>query len=472
MTSPVSLASHRSTLALATFVDGLRYIDLPAEVRERVPGLLVDFFRVATAGVSTPWMNKLKQAFQADTASGAAPILFGEERFDPVRAAFFNGTIAGSLEWDDTHVGAMLHPGVVVWPAILAVAEGREVSGEQIIAAAVAGYETTIRIGLSIQPSHFMRGFQSTSTCGVFGSAVAAAKILGLGRDQIASAMGLVASYAGGLTQFFVSGSEVKRIHAGKASAAGVEAALLAAAGLTGPHDIIEGSQGFARAYADAFDPLQIEVGLGSTYNLLRLQLKPHACSARVLAAIEAAETLAPQLFSVEDIESVEVGVPSVIMGRLTGNAPDDLQQAQMSSPFAVAMTLVTARGRVEPLVFGVQSFENALMNPIIRDLSLRTTCVVDEEVERWTTTECVPARVKITFRGGSTIEATCREPRGCPENPMGVAELIDRFRVVASALIPSDDLDRWIAAVTRLETLKSTGELMRLRIAPKVDPQ
>lgn len=465
MTEKTSNSQPRSTLALADFVCGLTYDDLPSDVRERIPGLLVDFFRVSAAGAHTPWMDKLKRVFGAGLVSGEAPILYSDQRHDRIRAAFLNGTMAGSLEWDDTHVGAMLHPGVVVWPAILAAAEGRQVSGKQIVAAAAAGYETIIRVGLSIQPSHFKRGYQSTATCGVFGAAAAAAKILGLGKHGIADSLGLAASYAGGLTQFFVSGSEVKRIHAGKAAAAGVEAALMAEAGLTGPHDIIEGSQGFARAYADVFDPKEIEQGLGSTYHLQRLQLKPHACSARVLAAVEAAEALAPRISSIEDIVAVEIGVPSVIVGRLTGNAPADLQQTQMSAPFAVAMTLAAANDDRTPLVFGIPDFEKALATPAIRALSLRTQCVVDEEIERWTTQEYVPARVTLTLRDGSSIDATIREPKGCPERPMSVEELIERFKVVVGELIPGDALDRWISSVMRLETLTSMDELMRLRI-------
>lgn len=453
------------TQSLASFADELQYDSLPNDVRERMVGYLIDFFRVAAVGSSAPWVEKLKRALQVSSASSGSQILYSDERIDPVRAAFLNGTIAGSLEWDDTHVGAMLHPGVVVWPAIFAISEGREISGEQLIVAAVAGYETMIRVGLSVQPSHFKRGFQSTATCGVFGSAVAAAKVLGLRGDEIASAMGIAASYAGGLTQFFVSGSEVKRIHAGKASAAGVEAAFISAAGITGPHDIIEGSQGFAAAYADEFNQNEIVEGLGVKYQLLRLQLKPHACSARVLAAVEAAETLSSNVSSAEEIASVEIGVPSVIVGRLTGNAPADLQQSQMSSPFAVAMTLALARGRPKPLVFGVSDFENALQNPQVRELSHRTVCVIDDDIERWTSAECVPARVTVRTRNGSTFEATCREPMGCPQRPIDTDELISRLKIVTSGIVPRRALDTWIKAARQPEKLNSIGELLSLRV-------
>ena len=166
-----------------------------------------------------------------------------------------NGVIDGSLDWNDTHVGAMLHPGVVVWPAALAAAEMTAASGEQATAAVVAGYETVIALGLSVQPGHFHRGLQATATCGTFGAAVAAAKLFDLNVAGVRNALGIAASYASGIAQFYRSGSNVKRLHAGKAAAAGVEAALLARAGLGGPHDAIEGEQGFAHAFTDTFDP-------------------------------------------------------------------------------------------------------------------------------------------------------------------------------------------------------------------------
>src|SRR3984957_15350205 len=186
-----------------------------------------------------------------------------------------------------------------------------------------------IRIGLSIQPSHFGRGFQSTATCGGFGAAVAAARLAFNGAKaadhKIASSIGLVASFSGGLTQFYQSGSTVKRIHAARAAENGVTAALLVAQGFSGPTDIIEGSNGFARAYADAFEPATITGNLGSTYLLDGVTVKGHAASARVQAAIEGVLHLGREhRVAAADIADLYVGIPAVILGRLTIPGPGD----------------------------------------------------------------------------------------------------------------------------------------------------
>src|SRR5690606_31132991 len=153
-------------------------------------------------------------------------------------------------------------------------------------------------------------------------------------------------SYASGLAQFFVSGSDVKRLHAGKASAGGVECALLAQAGLTGPPDAIEGAQGFGQAFSDSFDPAVIERDVGRHSRLTSISLKVHAGTVRLQAAIEAAETLSRQGVRMADIAEVEIGVPQLLIGKLTWNEPVDHQQAQMSAPFAVALAFARAPER------------------------------------------------------------------------------------------------------------------------------
>jgi len=458
-------AAFPATQRLAEFAATLRCADLPATVRAQMGVLLIDFFRVAAVGAGAPWVARLRSALAPLGGAPLAAVLYSDERTDPVRAAYLNGVIAGSLDWDDTHVGAMLHPGVVVWPAALAVGETTGADGQSIIAAVAAGYETMIRVGLSVQPSHFRRGFQSTPTCGVFGAATAAAKLLDLGVEGTRDALGIAASYAGGTTQFFLSGSEVKRLHAGKAAAGGVEAALLARAGLTGPRDAIEGLQGFARALADSFDSGAIERGLGREFRIADLTLKPHAGSARLQAAVEAACELARQGIAPAQIKAVEVGIPAVIEGRLTNNDPLELQQAQMSVPFAVAMALILTPGREWPPVLTLDDFEQSLNDTRVRELSRRTVCVRDAEIERATTTEYVPARVTLQLADGARREHAVWLPPGSPGRPLAADEISARFRAVVSPLVaPGTDLETWLGRARAPETLTSVKELLGLR--------
>lgn len=452
------------TQQLADFAAGLTLDGLPDDVRGQIKLVLVDYFRAGIVGTGTSWGAKLRPVLMGLGGAPDASVLYSDERTDPVRAAYINAVISGSLEWDDTHVGAMHHPGVCIWPSVLALAEKTGASGAEIVPAVVAGYEAMIRIALSIQPSHFRRGFQSTATCGAFGAAVAGAKLLGLDATGIRDAIGLAASYSGGPTQFFLSGSEVKRLHAGKASAGGTEAALLAAAGLTGPADIIEGAQGFAKGMADEFAPEIISGELGSRYRMMDLTIKPHAGSARFQAAVEATSQMIEDGVAADRVAAIEIGVPHVVEGRLTGNRPKDMQQAQMSIPFAVAIALSVVPGRPGPAILTLEDFEDGVKDAEILDLCARAECVWDEKIEAGTSTEYVPARVTLKLKDGTTMETAVMQPTGCSDNPMGLEEICDRFRVVAAPRLTEGDLEQWLEAALGIETLGDVTTLMSLR--------
>ena len=319
---------------------------MPASVVDALGDLFLDYLRVASIGADMEWSGWARHYMAALTRQGSAPVLFIKTGCDPVGSAFLNTTFAGSIDADDTHVGSMLHPGSIVFSSALAVCGER--SGSEFLAAVAAGYEAMIRIGLSIQPTHFRRGFQSTSTCGGFGAAVAASRLLFAGGSdadrRIAEAIGVVGSFSGGLTQFYQSGSTVKRIHAARAAENGVTAALLVVEGFSGPTDIIEGSNGFARAYADAFEPGIITDNLGGAYLLDGVTVKGHAASARVQAAVEGVLDLCREhRVAAGDIEDLYIGIPAVILGRLTIPRPVDVQAAQMSLPHSVALAAVLA---------------------------------------------------------------------------------------------------------------------------------
>jgi 2-methylcitrate dehydratase PrpD len=363
--------------------------------------------------------------------NGSAPVLFDRRGLDPVSAGFLNTVYAGSIDADDTHVGSMLHPGSIVFSSALAACTNT--SGAEFLAAVAAGYEAMIRIGLSIQPTHFRRGFQSTATCGGFGAAVAASRLLFAGTPdagrRVAESIGLVASFSGGLTQFYQSGSTVKRIHAARAAENGVFAALLTAHGFSGPTDILEGSNGFARAYADAFAPGIINAGLGSDYLLSGVTVKGHACSARVQAAVEGVLTLSRE-HDVDPaaIKDLYIGIPSVILGRLTIPRPVDVQAAQMSLPHSVALAAVLAAKAGEGFALSVGDYESSLNDPVVKGLEQRVRCEVDAQVEQATTAESVPARIVLTLNSGETRELFVSAPKGSPSRPFTPADHEARF--------------------------------------------
>jgi 2-methylcitrate dehydratase PrpD len=461
-------AGAAPTLALGQFAASLQGDSLPGDVKTTLGELFLDYIRVASIGAGMPW-SAWSDAYMSHLGGhGRAAVLFQPQRRDPVRAAFLNATYAGSIDADDTHVGSMLHPGSIVFSAALALADEVGAGGKGFIAAVAAGYEAMIRIGLSIQPSHFRRGFQSTATCGGFGAAVAASRLL-FGRDaaaaqRIAETIGLVASFSGGLTQFYQSGSTVKRIHAARAAESGVTAALLVGKGFSGPTDILEGSNGFARAYADAFDPEIITRALGRDFYLNSVTVKGHACSARVQAAVEGVLMLCREHnVNVDAIEELYVGIPSVILGRLTIPRPVDVQAAQMSLPHSVALAAVLAPKATDGFALSVRDYEVSLQNPEVKNVERRVRCEVDPAVETATTAESVPARVVLKLTSGATHTTFVSAPKGSPSRPFTSADHVLRFRQELLGRWSPARCDAIVEMSRRLASLKDIGPLIKL---------
>jgi 2-methylcitrate dehydratase PrpD len=447
------MQSHKSTMALASFTAALDSMALPDKVRQKLGWLLLDHLRVCSIGARLPWSDWSRRYVGLVGRAGSSHVLFSAETINPQHATFLNVAYGSSFDGDDTHVGAMLHPGVAAWSSALAIAEHTGASGPDVLAAVVAGYETIIRIGLAVQPSHFKRGFQSTGTCDGFGTAAAAARLLFRGKDterRIAEAMGLAGGYASGVAQFYYSGASAKRIQAAHSAESGVAAALLAEQGYSGPVDIIEGAGGFAKAYTDGWDPAAIEDGLGQRFHLMDVLVKSHAAAARVAAGIDGMLELRQEFgFSSDDIASMTLGIPRIIQGRLTNPHPVDLQAAQMCLPFSVALAskIELLPGRIPTL--GVTDFEAGLSDRSLHAIEERTTIALDDEVEAASNELSTAARVSVTLRDGRNLSKLVAAPKGSPTLPFTGTEHEARFTQEMSTRV-SEKICLEIVAMSR----------------------
>jgi 2-methylcitrate dehydratase PrpD len=454
----MSFPARQPTRALATFAARLDPARLPDDVRRKLGWLLLDHLRVCSIGARLPWSDWARGYVDIVGKAGASYVLFSPQRLNPQQATFLNVTFGSSFDGDDTHVGAMLHPGVAAWSAALAAAEHVGAAGREVVAAVVAGYETSIRIGLAVQPAHFQRGFQSTGTCNVFGTAAAAGRLLFAADDAergILASIGLAGSYASGVAQFYYSGGSGKRIQAAHAAQSGVAAALLAAQGFGGPADMLEGAGGFARAYADGLDASRIEEGLGERFLLMDVLVKSHAAAARVAAGIDAMLALRREHgFAATDIASVQLGIPRIIEGRLTHPHPVDLQAAQMSLPFSVALAAVVPLAAAGVTTLAVADYEAGLADQRVSALQQRMTIARDDEVEAASNALSTAARVAVRLRDGRALSRLITAPKGSAGDPFTAAEHEARFQqelvgrglsetACAEIIAVSQDLDR-----------------------------
>ena len=426
-----------TTAFLAEWAAEFRLKDAPEAVVGRMKALVLDFLRVVAVGARMPWSRGARRMALELGGRGTSTILLYGDRLDAARSAFVNGAFAHACDLDDTHVGSMHHPGASVLPAALAMAEREDIGGRELLEAAICGYEASLRIGLAVQPAMFHRGFMATPTCGALGAALAVGKLLRFGPEDMAGALGAASSYAGGLAQFYKSGSFIKRINGGKAAESGIIAALLAKEGIWGPRDILEGGSGFFRAFSDESEPARVTGDLGRDFRLMEVSTKIHAGAGRLQASVDAGLFLSAEHGLIpEQVIDVEVGIPGVIQGRLTQVDPPDLQSAQLSVPFSVAMALTLGRLRGPQTAIRRADYEAALSSPQVLALSRRVRCVLDPEVEASTNTEEVPSRVTLRLADGRVLVARVEHPRGSPFRRMGWSELRALFQdTVAEAL-------------------------------------
>jgi 2-methylcitrate dehydratase PrpD len=456
-----------TTTVLAEWAAGFRLEDAPDAVVDRMKALVLDLLRVVAVGARLPWSRAARRLALELGGRGNSSILLAGDRLDAARAAFVNGAYAHACDLDDTHVGSMHHAGASILPAVLAMAEREDAGGRALLEAAICGYEASLRIGLATQPSLFHRGFMATPTCGALGAALAVGKLLDFGVEDLAGALGAAGAYAGGLAQFYHSGSFIKRINGARGAESGVMAALLTREGIWGPRDILEGEAGFFRAFAEKSDPTQVTGDLGRDYRLMEVSTKIHAGAGRLQASVDAGLFLgAEHGLMPEQITDVEVGIPKVIQGRLTQLDPPDLQSAQLSVPFSLAMALALGRVRGAQAALRREDYETALVSPEVRALSSRVRCVLDPEVEAGTNTEEVPSRVSIRLAAGRTLIARVEHPRGSPHRRMTWDELSALFKDTVANALPADAPAKVLSLVAGLDRNTRPREITAVFVA------
>jgi 2-methylcitrate dehydratase PrpD len=271
---------------LGRFVGSSRWHAVPQALRCEGKRSLLNFIGCALGVAHAPPIETAMRVLTRLSGAEQVTVIGRAERLDPLGAAFINAVAGNLLDYDDTHLRTVIHPTAPVVPAALGLAEQRGLSGAEMLHAFILGAEVECRIGNSVSPGHYGRGWHITSTCGVFGSAVASAKLLGLNAEQTWHALGIAASQSAGLVENLPSAA--KNVSVGNAARNGLFAALLAEQGCTTAPAAIEGRLAWARAMGD--DPIISEVteGLGERRELLKNTYKPYPCGIVMHAVIDA----------------------------------------------------------------------------------------------------------------------------------------------------------------------------------------
>ena len=319
---------------LGRFVAASRWEDVPEAVRHEGKRSLLNFIGCALGVADTPPIEMALRVLLPFSGPERVTLIGRAERLDPFGAAFVNAIGANLLDYDDTHLRTVIHPTAPVAPAALALAEQRGLSGAAVLHAFILGAEVECRIGNAVSPGHYVRGWHITSTCGVFGSAVASAKLLGLRAEQIWHALGIAASQSAGVVENLPNAA--KNVSVGNAARNGLFAALLAEQGYTGAPAAIEGALGWARAMGDVPVVAEAAGELGSRWELLKNTYKPYPCGIVFHAVIDACLALRQEHALTEaDIVEVVVSGNQLLLDRgdrVTTN-PRDAGSAFLIAP-------------------------------------------------------------------------------------------------------------------------------------------
>lgn len=446
---------------LAEFAVNLRYEDLPADVIDRTKHLILDtagiMVRARNDAESTPPMVRAIEVL--GLAGGECAVPGDSKTYAPSAAALLNGTLAHSLDFDDTHAEASLHSSAPIVPAALAAAEMMNASGKDLIAACVAGYEIQIRLSLALGPSeHYDRGYHPTATCGIFGAVAAAGKLLGMDAEQIESAFGIALSQSAGSMQFLADGAWTKRSHVGQAAQNGLMCAVLAKEGFQGPKQAFEGQWGFLHAYAPNADASKAVDGLGEYWQTMRLAVKPFPSCRYTHAALDAIKKIMEdEGVTADEVESVEVGLP--ITGMKIVSFPEEAKQnpksvvdGQFSMAFCAAVVL-----REGTLLW--DHYASHLSDSETLALTKKVTCVNDPEVEALFPANMSGKATIKTARG--TFSQLVDMPKGEPGNFMSTEEFLGKFGGLAAPYLGEDGSNRFADLILGLEAQNSVSAVL-----------
>lgn len=437
---------------LAKYYAELTYEDLPEDVISFTKLCILDYFGSALAGISKAPIQMISEAVGEFGGNPQATLLTGGKS-SVLNAALVNGASSHIVELDDIHKSSIIHAATVVIPAALAVAEWKKLSGKDLILAVVLGYEICFRIGEAVSPSHY-HYWHNTATCGTFGSAVAAAKLLHLNEEAFINSLGNAGSQAAGLWEFIEDGAMTKQLHTGKAAMNGLLASLLAQKGFTGAKKILEGDRGFFNAMSDVHDGSKITRNLGNEYKILENSFKVHASCRHTHAVIDLAIEIANENnFELEDIDHIDIGAYKATLEITDNNDPKTEYASKFSVQYCTALALVKKSAGLDD--FGGEN----LWDATIRGVMDKVNVALDPKINANYPKEW-GAKVTVVLKSGEVFRKQTDFPKGDPENPVSTEDLRTKFVKLATSL-PEESRHLFADRVLAIESMDNIADLM-----------
>lgn len=446
-----------STAQLAAFAAGLTFDAIPTPVIRKTEDLLVDWFGSAIAGKgSRPVETITRFAASMGPASGAAEVLINRSQSSAYFAAMANAAASHVAEQDDVHNGSVFHPATVVFPVALALAQTLGSSGQQLLTAAVVGYEVGIRVGEFLGRSHY-KVFHTTGTAGTLAAAASAGSLLGLTAAQMQHALGSAGTQSAGLWEFLRTAADSKQLHTAHAAAAGLMSAYLARDGFTGAAQILEGPQGMAAGMSSDADAAKLTDGLGTRWATVETSFKFHASCRHTHPAADALlQVMQANRLQPSDIARVVTHVHQGaidVLGPVVN--PATVHQSKFS--MGTVLALVARFGHA-----GLVEFEQHFNADTTTALCKRVEMVLDAEVDaayprRWI------GKVTVTTTDGRVLQGRVDEPKGDPGNTLSREEITAKAQRLAafSHAATADEMTWVMDGLWRIADCQKVGRLL-----------
>ncbi|MEO7130794.1 MAG: MmgE/PrpD family protein, partial [Dermatophilaceae bacterium] len=415
---------------LAAWGLGLTLEQVPESARRAASRHLLD---AIGAGIAAARTHAADPAVSVALGLGGPPeaTVWGTgQKVSAPAAALATGTLVHALDFDDTHAGGLVHASAMVLPTALAVGEQVGADGEAVLLASIVGYEVACRLAAVVPNGFHERGLHPTATCGVFASAIVAARLLGLSEAQTVDALGIAGSRAGGLLEFLATGSSTKQLHPGFSGEGGILTARLAAAGASGPASVIEGRHGlYGALLGRQVDVTPITADLGSRWEVERITIKPYPACQLIHVSLDAARAaMAEAGWRPEDaaeLDSVQAlvhpdGVGIVVEPRATKDRPRTPYEGKFSLPWSLAALLLD--GQV-----GLATYDtDSITRPAVAALATRVEVAVGDSGP---VAADATGEVRLCFRDGRVITGRVTGSAGGPDHPLDDAALVAKFR-------------------------------------------
>lgn len=428
--------------AVARFATGLAYEDIPEAVRHQARRSLINILATGFAGCREAAIDKALKVLSPHSASGNAALVGRPERCDPLLAAFLNAMAANIHDYDDTHPRTVIHPSAPVVPALMALAQLQATSGRAFLTAFVAGAEAECRIGNAVSPAHYARGWHITSTCGVFGSALAASALLRLDERAAVSAIGNAAVQACGMVQAL--GTMSKSISVGNAARNGLVSAYLAREGFAGPADVLDGEFGFIPLYSDTPDPEEVTKELGERWEFASNTYKPYPVGVVLNPVVDAALELREKgLSDPAAIKTVTIRAHPLLRERTDRPDVESGRLSQVSAQHALSIAILKGTA-------GVAEFSDVA---VAETKGCRPPIEFIDEAQR----DIYSIEMRVEMKDGSVFFTRVENARGSAANPMSDDDLSQKFARHARS-VGLRNVDGLLESLWRIDRIEDCG--------------